>query len=348
MVHGGDAPTGLSHPASGTAVQQGFFNEAKGAGIKGTWTLARHLTVIEMMYLGFFALPLVTALIPGLRTTLRFASPRGWIAFCCCEAILAIGLTFYAVVGGRWPYVPQFMGAGGLGPPDVLGAGHRVFRDSFFFWATVIVAGSAVLLALVLCRGIGSGSSPERSGAAMIAAIGFWQALGILPPSFHYLARGYSLDRYLLPLLPLGICLLLWATRDLRMFQPLGWAIAAVFLIFGVVAARDYFVYLDSVWSLAAEANAAGVADTHLDAGAAWDGYHLYTYALDRDIYWAATPQGPWWMTFYGLASDSSYVVSSTRQPGYAMVWERDYSAWLSRDTLHLYLLRKTSVSGPP
>ena len=182
----------------------------------------------------------------------------------------------------------------------------------------------------------------------MVAAIGFWQVLGILPPSFHYLNRGYSLDRYLLPLLPLGICLLLWATRDLRMFQPLAWTIVAVFLAFSVAAARDYFVYLETAWSLADDATAAGVASTRIDGGAAWDGYHLYTYALDNGIHRAATPRGPWWMTFYGLASDSSYVVSSTAQPGYIRVWKRDYSSWLSRDTLQLYLLKKTSVAGPP
>ena len=330
------------------AVQQGFFNEAKHAGIDGSWLLTRHLTFIEMMYLGFFALPLAVALIPGLWAAVRISSPRGWIAFCLTEAALAIGLTSYAITGGRWPYIPQFMGAGGLGPPDVLGSRPRIFQASFFFWATVVVAAAAVLLAFLLSRGIALERSPERAGAAIVAAIGFWQVVGILPPSFHYLRRGYSLDRYLLPLLPIGIILLLWATRDLRMFQPLGWAVVAIFLTFSTAAARDYFVYLGSVWSIAAEANRAGVDNTHLDAGAAWDGYHLYTYALDHNIRRAGTPKGPWWMTFYGLASDSTYVVSSRPQPGYVRVWTRDYSSWLSRDTHHIYLLRKSSSTGPP
>src|SRR6185312_2741888 len=116
----------------------------------------------------------------------------------------------------------------------VLGSRPRLFQTEFFVWANAIVAVSTVLLALLLCRGVASRPSPERAGAAMIAAIGFWQVLGILPPSFHYLHRGYSLDRYLLPLLPLGICLALWATRDLHMLQPLGWVMVAAFMIFSV------------------------------------------------------------------------------------------------------------------
>jgi len=338
----------LKHVNNVPAVQQGFFNEARFAGRDGTWNLLRHITFIEMMYLGFFTLPLAAALIPGLRRTVRSMSTQGWIAFSLTQTALTVGLTYYAMLGGRWPYIPQFMGGGGLGPPDVLGAGHRLFHAEFLFWATAIVAAATILAAIFLARGLGLPLSPERSGAAIVAAIGIWQVLGVLPPSFHYLYRGYSLDRYLLPLLPIGIVLLLWASRDLHLFQPFGWAVVALFLVFSSAAARDYFVYMENVWSLAAKASAAGVVSTKLDAGAAWDGYHLYSWALDNGIYWASTPKGPWWMTFYGLASDSTYVVSTTAQPGYIEVWERDYTSWLSRDTLKMYLLRKADAAGPP
>jgi hypothetical protein len=330
------------------SVQQGFFNEAKRAGVGGAWRLTRFLSVIELMYLGFFTLPVVAALIPGLRGAIRTMTRRAWIVFGVWAFVLWTGLVVFQVQGRRWPYIPQFVGAGGLGPPDVLGSRPRLFTGVFFDWATLVCAIAAILLALFLSRGVIAPPSPERAGAGLLLVIGLWQVVGILPPSFHYLRRGYSLDRYLLPLLPIGICLLLWASRDLRLFQPLGWAIGAVFLVFSVAATRDYLVYLDRVWQTATEAHEAGVDYTKLDAGAAWDGYHLYTYGLDRGMKRARTKNGPWWMTFYGLPSDSSYVVSAKGRPGYVLVWQRAYNSWLLGESTPIFLLRKTSVPGPP
>ena len=185
-------------------------------------------------------------------------------------------------------------------------------------------------------------------GAGLLLVIGLWQVAGILPPSFHYLRRGYSLDRYLLPMLPIAICLLLWATRDLRLFQRVGWAIVALLLVFNVAATRDYLVYLGQVWETATKAHEQGVDSTKLDAGAAWDGYHLYTYGLDRGYKRARTRNGPWWMTFYGLASDSTYVVSAKPRPGYTLVWQDAYHSWLLGKSTPIYLLRKTDAPWPP
>ena len=255
----------------------------KRAGVDGAWLLTRNLSVIELMYLGFFTLPVVAALIPGVRGAIRTMTRRAWVVFGVWAFVLWTGLVVFQVQGRVWPYIPQFVGAGGLGPPDVLGSRPRIFTGVFFDWATAICAIAALLLALFLSRGMIAPPSPERAGAGLLLVIGLWQVVGILPPSFHYLRRGYSLDRYLLPLLPIGICLLLWASRDLRLFQPLGWGVVAVILVFSVAATRDYLVYMDRVWQTATEAHEAGVDYTKLDAGAAWDGYHLYTYGLDRE-----------------------------------------------------------------
>jgi hypothetical protein len=170
----------------------------------------------------------------------------------------------------------------------------------------------------------------------------------MLPPSFQYIRRGYSLDRYLLPMLPLIICLLLWAIRDLRLFQPIGWAIIAAMLAFNVAATRDYLTFLDTVWTTADEAVAAGALPTSIDAGASWDGYHLYTYGLDNDITRAQTRNGPWWMTFYALASDSTYTVSSTLREGYQIMWTRTVDQWLVDGDPTVYLLRKLEAPVLP
>src|SRR5215203_6334647 len=54
---GNDVPT----------VQTSFFREAIEEGWSGTWWLVQRLTVVALMYLGFFTLPLVVAVLPGLK-----------------------------------------------------------------------------------------------------------------------------------------------------------------------------------------------------------------------------------------------------------------------------------------
>jgi 4-amino-4-deoxy-L-arabinose transferase-like glycosyltransferase len=329
------------------AVQTGFFDEARTAGLPGTWRLIRHLSLIEMMYLGFFVTPVAISLIPSLRRLFRDLRAVGGTLLCIWAATFSVGLTRYWIDGRRMPYVPQFVGAGGLGPSDVVGSRPRIFDGQFFDGATVVCAICAVVFALVLCRSIRSVSS-NRSTVGLVLAIALWQVAGILPPSYHYLSRGYSLDRYLLPLLPLGVSLLLWGARDLRLFKPIAWLIVAIFAVFSIAATRDYLVFMNTVWKTASEANAAGVANEHLDAGSAWDGYFLYTYGLDHGISRARTRGGPWWTYFYGKATDSNYVVAGKPRPGYAIVRVRPYSPWLQGEPDSIYLLRRYGLPSSP
>src|SRR5215216_3661683 len=60
-------------------VQSKFFREILEEGWSGTWWLLRRLIVVELMYLGLFALPLMVAVIPGVRGIVRATAPRGWI-----------------------------------------------------------------------------------------------------------------------------------------------------------------------------------------------------------------------------------------------------------------------------
>ena len=167
------------------------------------------------------------------------------------------------------------------------------------------------------------------------------QVAGVIPPSYHYLNRGYSLDRYLLPLLPLGLVLILWAVQPTIKASLLGWSVVIAFAVFATVSTRDYLVYLDNVWAYAEDVHAAGVPRDRIDAGAAWDGYHLYTYGVDQGITRALTRDGPWWTFFYGKATDSTYVISGRPLDGYQVVSIRSYPAILQEKPTNLYLLQR-------
>jgi 4-amino-4-deoxy-L-arabinose transferase-like glycosyltransferase len=329
------------------AVQQGFLDEAQRAGWSGTWQLAQHLTYIEFAYLGALLLPLLLGIVPVMRTwAVRpvALSATGWWLFLAWIALAVGGLYFFTRAGRRMPYIGQFVGTSGLGSPDLIGKRPRLFENGGVFDALTIVSVLAgIALGYLLLRHVPTAATPERAGAGIVAMVALWQIVGVLPPSYHYLRRGDSLDRYLLPLVPLAIALLLWAVRDLRLLQPLAWLAVAAFMVISVAGTRDYLVYMETIWQVAREANASGVPNTELDAGSGWDGYHLYEQMLDQHITKARSPRGsPWWVYFYAKPTDSSYIVAASPSvPGYFVVRRQRYNQWLQRDPVYIYLLAR-------
>lgn len=327
-------------------VQEGFFREARRAGLDGTWTLVSHLTFFEAMYVGAFCLPLTLAALPMLYR-LRFdLRPWGLPLISASAALFAAGILLYEGPNRQMPYIPQFVGSGGLGPADVRGGRPRIVEQPWFDVATIVCGISAAIAIVLVGRAVASRARTHGIEAALVAVVLLSQVAGVIPPSFHYLRRNYSLDRYLLPLLPLAIVLLLWALRDVSIAQWLGWLVVGSFAVVNVAATRDYLVFMDTVWETAETAVAAGARRDQVDAGAAWDGYNLYTYGLENDITRARTRDGPWWMTFYGLASDSTYLVSSEPRQGYVLVAAFEYETWLPDATRRVLLLRR--ADAPP
>ena len=330
-------------------VQSTFFREILEEGWSGTWWLVRRLTVVELMYLGFFTLPLIAAVLPGVRGLVRAIAPRGWILFAAWQAILLVGVTAFWARGALMPYIGQFSGSGGLGAPDVLGSRPILLGPEIRAALTVVCLIASLLLALIAARAMGAPPSRERSRAGLVLSIGLWQVLGVMPPSYHYIgwAAG-SLDRYLLPLVPLTIALALWALRGVRIALPLGWIVVAALALFSIAGTRDYLVFMRAVWAMGEEAMAAGVPLDRLDAGSGWDGYHLYEYGLEHRIRSRTPKGGPWWVYFYAPATDSAYVVAGKPLPGYHVIRERPYSSWLQREPTNLYLLHRAGVPWPP
>ena len=327
-----------------TSTQETFFREAVNAGLPGTWELLRNVTYIEVAYMGMLTLPIVLAGLVALPRAIGRMTTAGWIVLSTAIGAFFFGLATYLAQDHLMPYVQQFIIFTGLGPPDVLGAPPTVMTGDIRRWLTMATVIGVVLLLVLACNGIGRTRSVFRSRAGLVVAMFIIQVIGILPPSYHYLHRGYSLDRYLLPLLPLTIVLLLWSLRDRMLLQPLGWLLIAAAAVYSVMGTRDYLVYLHAVWNLAAKTEASGVPLTQIDAGAAWDGYHLYTDWLANPIN-PQTPHGPWWVYYYGVSTDSTFVVSGRHLDGYDEVSHSTYSSWLLGESPPLYLLRRSPGS---
>jgi hypothetical protein len=330
------------------AMQATFVQEIVAGGWSGTWWLARWLTVFVVVYLGFFALPLVAAALPFDHELVRGIPRRGWALFALWAAVAGTGVVVLAARGALMPYLPQFFGPTGLGPPDLLGGRAVVLGREGRTALTIVCVLATVVLALVAARGTAARPSGERSRAGLVLSVGIWQALGIVPPSYHFLGwSAGSVDRYLLPLAPIAIALALWGVRAMPLAAPLGWAATAALAIFSVAGTRDYLVFMGEVWRMGEEAIAAGVPIDRLDAGAGWDGYRLYEIGLANGVQ-PRTEGGPWWVYMNGPATDSTYVVAGAPIPGHDIVTERTYSSWLQREPPRLYLLRRHGEAIPP
>ncbi|MDP9362823.1 MAG: glycosyltransferase family 39 protein [Chloroflexota bacterium] len=324
--------------------QESFVRSIAQAGWGETWRLVQRLTFFEVMYAGFFVLPLMVAALAGIRGLVRSIPPAGWVLFAVCEGLFVLALTNYGEAGRLMPYIPQFVGRWGLGPTDLKGVSDFLFGARAAAWLTGVSAASALLLILALCRKVGAAPAPHRAGAGLVVSVGLWQVLGVLPPSFPFRNWTISLDRYLLPLLPFLICLALWALRDVRLALPLAWVAVAAFAAFSVAGTRDFLVFQRATWDVARSAVCAGVPLTKLDGGYSWDGYHL----------WGKTASNPdpapprfghfwvWWWTPDNVpATDSSYVVSAAPEPGYDVVTKTEYSSWLRPERAELHLLHR-------
>jgi hypothetical protein len=146
--------------------------------------------------------------------------------------------------------------------------------------------------------------------------------------------------------LPFVIALVFWSMNDQRFLGFIAWPAMAAVALFSVLGTRDVLVFQSNVWSLAAQLNAHGVSDEKLDAGYAWDAYHLWEYSTEYDIP-KQTPDGPWWMD-YAHATDSTYVIAGGPIRGYDVLSVQPYSAWLQQAPVSLYVLRRHGVPPDP
>ena len=195
-----------------------------------------------------------------------------------------------------------------------------------------------------------------RAGAGLVLALAFWQIVGVLPQSFtfrNWTFRGLnapSLDRYLLTLLPLAIGLILWALREVRIATAAAWVLALGMALFSIAGTRDFLTFHTAVWDLARTLNAEGVANTQLDAGAGWDGYYLYEYSVANNIHTSAG--APWWIGLFAPADRADYIIAGAPRDDfsddYLPIRRVEYSSWLNREPVYLYVLRRIDVPGPP
>ncbi len=337
---------------NGVPITQTLMRESL---LQGGWSaLARHaeqMAIIEAVYGGLFLLPVAVGALVGLRAAARTLSTRGWLWVVAWEAFVIAGVAELRATGHRMPLVPHFFSRAGLGPNDLL-VGRPPVAGLEVFAAALLVCGlAALLLGMLMIRAFDA-PGRDRRGIGVVCAVLAWQAAGALVVSTYFRfwmidgVSAPSLDRYLLPLLPLALALGLWAVHDLPFSRPLAGAVTVALAAFAVAGTRDNIVFHETTWELARYANAQGVPNLKLDAGASWDGYYLGEYSLET-VGVGQRPDERWWISLFAPAIDAQYVISAAPLNGYTVVREQPYRLWLDADA-KLFLLRRDGVPGPP
>jgi 4-amino-4-deoxy-L-arabinose transferase-like glycosyltransferase len=330
-------------------IQSAFLDEMLDYGLAGTIGQLEKLSFIATAYIGLLLVPIVLAILPRPGDLARMAiraHRATWLVAIAATGLISLGAWVFTFGDRprRMPYIAQFAGVRGLGPADVPGARVQLVEWAWIRDALTIAAvAGAIVAGVVLSLKLIAPADPVRAALGMLVAVFLGQWAGVFPPSFHYVERGGSLDRYLIPLFPFAIAFLLWAVRDVRLWTPLAWLAITAIGAFSTAGARDYLVYLSAVWDMGHHAQTIGADITQIDAGSGWDGYHMYTNGQEKKgtKVWSPEP-APWWIYLYARRIDSTYVVSTNpRKSGYVVVAREEYSQWLEDDPVYVYLLKQ-------
>lgn len=335
--------------------QGAFMKFAVTAGLTGTSLVAARTLFVEIMYIGLFTLPLgIAALVPLVRRRVRVPA-AAWLAMAGTVALLLGGWALAVAWGrARMPFgIAPWWSETGLGPDQDLVTPGRdaLVGPGWLQLLTAVCAITALAYVLYTTRALSSTNEPRlergsaRHGAQVVLVVLLFQLVGVMLPSISF---GGPLDRYLLPLVPLSVALLLWALRDVRFQSLIAVAATTALVAFSLIATRDFLRFNGTVWELGNEAVTQGVALTELDAGAGWSGY--YTGHLSRaeprhvdDV--SPDDTRPWYRQLWGTSIDPRYVVAKERIGGYRVVQQSRTGTWLESYPKVLYLLERRTGS---
>jgi len=258
--------------------------------------------------------------------------PRRWLA----------GLLFSALVLGveLWVFRDSLLLGNIVEPTGILGPGVEAMgrKSEMLAPPTLVLLGLAVFVSAgFTCAALFTG---WPRGVRPLGQFAF--VFG--PPSALYTAailyravKDWLLfDRYLIVLFPVLVIPVLWRSQeDGRKTPPkIGWAILALFALYGVATTHDYLAAGRARLEAASALTTAGIPRTRITAGLEYDGWtqieHTGIPAAEEDA--GSRPAEPsYWFWQYTPSVDPVYFVAYSRLPGLrdAPFPPVRYTAWL-------------------
>lgn len=274
------------------------------------WGVYLRRAVQSGLWFGFYLLPLSVVLIPQVPRViraLRVGAPWRVLAFALAAVVMLI---VAARLGSSGEWFPYFMRSG-MRPYLSYIAGDRGALRGELLPAPIF----ASFTLMALAGGLGLvGLAVWRIGRPLSLACKFstvTTALLALATVFF----GVWYERYLLPLFPGVIMLVLAAARRWRV-APLP-AVPGILLL-GVCSwglMQDYWSWNEARWRVGGELLAQGVAADKIDGGYEWDAWYLYptAEAYVRET-GAAMVYEPW-----RLVLDPDYLMAFQPTQGYTI-----------------------------
>lgn len=334
---------------NGPSTQTAFVEELVSSSGRASVLFVGKVLAVAVMYVGLFASPLLVSALRGFPDAGVRSGPRGWrMLLLLVPPLLLLGVLVLTREGRLMPYSGQFFNPFGFIPQDLVGMRAPIFGPNAQVVLTVVaVCAALVLVGLAAVRFAREGEARRSPGApALVAVVAVASLLGSVLTSFYFLghpAFGPTLDRYLLPLVPVTIALSLRLLRQAGARASAAWVAVAVVAAVSVLGTRDALLWQREVWRFADETQAAGVPLNHLEGGAAWSAWHTYGTATG-----VAAPPGvpvPFWISLFKLPLDPEYIIVGSPPPNTVLVAERGYSQWLSRSRQKLYLVRRPDAA---
>ncbi len=145
-----------------------------------------------------------------------------------------------------------------------------------------------------------------------------------------------SFDRYVLPVLPVVLILILLPVQAMSLRVPFAvWACLAVFAAYAVVTTHDYYAGLQARAEAAKQAELLGIPADHISAGFERDGWlqlqktgHIKTSLYDDRLTWE---YNNFWFWYYSTVISHEYVAISGRldRTPKSVVTTVPFQAWM-------------------
>jgi hypothetical protein len=310
-----------------------------------------HFTIYALPYIGLAVLPLValSGVLPrALRRTRAFPITVACLAAACVAAVTILWLR-----NDLLPFLGNVILESGIGP--------LTQRDTYLlrqnlppvtdwtsaFWLASTACGLLGVVALLAMGGNGGAGlavrvwrrRPEPNDwlwlMAAVTGVVYWAAILLLLNS-----NGYFFDRYLLPLVPIALILLMRGGAESGPAFGSIWRTGAASLILvligglTVAATRDYLEWNRTRWiALRHLTNDLNIPATRIDGGYEFNGTYLYQPGLH-------SPPGKsyWWV------HEDDYVLGSGPLPGYLEVAVYPVSKWLRTGPRQVVVLRRSDL----
>lgn len=304
--------------------------------------------LVFLIYLGLFIFPFVIMFFPK---KFQYSRQRFLLLFGFSSFFIVVFLGLVRSQNHkRMPLLENILVDYGLGP--------LTLRDTFIlklnsplipvslkiFWLVVTVigvVGAAILLYYLLLTIITIfGKSQTQTSEK------WFKVLIISAALIYILLIGSSIvfDRYLLPLLPLFMMIIVASTRDINEFNlgssnKITSLVLTIMLIYGVFtigATHDYLAWNRTRWqALDNLIKEDRILPNRIDGGYEFNGWYLYDFNYNRK-----RKKSWWWV------DNDDYVISSGPISGYEEVKRYPFRRWLLLSQGNILVLHKITAAN--